>query len=453
MVGEESVAMAWADFPASTLARLKASRGEPEFADVTLACEGEGLVPAHRIVLSAGSSYFQSVLRKVGGQVGGQVVLFLRGVEAQELEAVLAFLYEGQARVERARLPTFLTLASQLGLTGFAGEQGEEQGEQVEEQVEEQQVQVEDTTVQTLSNNAHIKQEKDCNTDTKPKSSGKVWNFAQKLDEHTAKCNYCGEEIKSFKGDRMAVKMHLLDFHSSEPGVAESITIKSPAWKFFTKIDMLRAACNLCNKVFSVESHLGKHLNKCHGDNPEVMDAFASKKNLNKPKSTICEKRTQVKTSPVWGFITKESEESASCNLCNCVMGIKGGSTSTARKHLLSQHAENFGIIEAFENSRKRDEEIEQPKTVRYFHGRSPVWQFSERLGEERAKCKLCGKCFNLPGKSTKGIRNHFLKSHMDNTEVVEAFTAREDHIKSEEVELPDDFVYTDNGLEMVQTD
>merc|ERR1712204_16839 len=66
-----------------------------------------------------------------------------------------------------------------------------------------------------------------------------------------------------------------------------------------------------------------------------------------------------------------------------------------------SQHAEDLGVIEAFVNSRKKDEEIKQLKTVRYFHGRSPVWQFSERLGEERAKCKLCGKCFNLPGKST----------------------------------------------------
>ena len=72
MVVEGSVAMAWANYSSSTLARLSASRRSAEFADVTLACEGEGLVPAHRLVLAAGSSFFQTVLRKMGGQAGGQ---------------------------------------------------------------------------------------------------------------------------------------------------------------------------------------------------------------------------------------------------------------------------------------------------------------------------------------------------------------------------------------------
>ena len=42
----------------------------------------------------------------------------------------------------------------------------------------------------------------------------------------------------------------------------------------------------------------------------------------------------------------------------------------------------------------------------------SPVWEFAERFGNDRAKCKLCLKDFACPGSNTSNIRDHILNKH-----------------------------------------
>ena len=41
-----------------------------------------------------------------------------------------------------------------------------------------------------------------------------------------------------------------------------------------------------------------------------------------------------------------------------------------------------------------------------------PVWGFAERLGNDRAKCKLCLKDFACPVSNTSNIRDHILNKH-----------------------------------------
>ena len=59
--------------------------------------------PPHRLVLSACSDFFRTVLRGMGsGRIsssGQNPVLYLRGVTYTDLEAVLNFMYHGEANV------------------------------------------------------------------------------------------------------------------------------------------------------------------------------------------------------------------------------------------------------------------------------------------------------------------------------------------------------------------
>ena len=123
MKPKDVVQMSWSDFQKSTTGFMSESRVNSDFTDVTLACEdGEQLtqVPAHKIILAAGSAFFQSLLRRVGQS--SCPLIYLRGVEMVELETILSFLYTGEASVQKVRLEKFLAVANDLGIKGFRPE-------------------------------------------------------------------------------------------------------------------------------------------------------------------------------------------------------------------------------------------------------------------------------------------------------------------------------------------
>ena len=61
-----------------------------ELADVTLVCDDKRQFKAHKIVLSACSSVFKSI---VNGLPQNSSVIFLRGIQYQEMESIHEFMY------------------------------------------------------------------------------------------------------------------------------------------------------------------------------------------------------------------------------------------------------------------------------------------------------------------------------------------------------------------------
>ena len=67
MEAKDSVQMSWSDFQKATLNFLGKAQRSGDFSDVTLACDDGGeMVPAHKIVLSAGSSFFEAAFQRIG---------------------------------------------------------------------------------------------------------------------------------------------------------------------------------------------------------------------------------------------------------------------------------------------------------------------------------------------------------------------------------------------------
>ena len=117
MEKQEKIQLAYSEFRTSTSAYLSKIQVSHEFSDVTLACEDDILVPAHKVILSAGSSLFESFLSKFGSHP--HPLIYLRGVRKAHLENILSFLYTGEASVQKLQLDAFLTLARELGVRGF----------------------------------------------------------------------------------------------------------------------------------------------------------------------------------------------------------------------------------------------------------------------------------------------------------------------------------------------
>lgn len=86
------------------------------FVDVTLACEG-GSLRAHRVMLSACSSYFRRVLHEAGTK---SPVIIMRDVPRSEMDQILQFIYRGEIHVPEASLPSLLRTARLLEIRGLS---------------------------------------------------------------------------------------------------------------------------------------------------------------------------------------------------------------------------------------------------------------------------------------------------------------------------------------------
>ena len=87
---------------------------EKYFSDVTLLSEDLIAVEAHRMVLSAASPVLRNVLR-INPTVRTQ--LFLKGINHQQLDSVLKFIYQGEVQVPSREISSFLKAGRELEIT------------------------------------------------------------------------------------------------------------------------------------------------------------------------------------------------------------------------------------------------------------------------------------------------------------------------------------------------
>ena len=125
MMTSEKLQLNRKNFNKEILGALSLMRQDKDFTDVTLVCEDEVLVKAHRIILASASSFFKAALMRK--KVSKKRKLFLRGLTAVQVETALDFLYLGEVAVVEQEVASFIEVAQDLGLKGFErnGDEGE----------------------------------------------------------------------------------------------------------------------------------------------------------------------------------------------------------------------------------------------------------------------------------------------------------------------------------------
>ena len=116
MDASEKFCLTWNDFESNISASFKEMRKEEDFFDVTLACEDDSQLEAHKVVLSACSKFFQKILRKNKHQ---HPLLYLKGVKYSQLESILSFMYHGETSIGQNDLTAFLSVAEELQVKGL----------------------------------------------------------------------------------------------------------------------------------------------------------------------------------------------------------------------------------------------------------------------------------------------------------------------------------------------
>ena len=113
----EKFCLKWNDFQHNISASYNNLREDPDFSDVTLVCEDDQQIEAHRIILTACSPFLSAVLKRYNHS---HPIIYMRGVKAKDLVAIVDFIYYGETNINQEDLDGFLALAEELKLKGLA---------------------------------------------------------------------------------------------------------------------------------------------------------------------------------------------------------------------------------------------------------------------------------------------------------------------------------------------
>ena len=151
MQSSEKLFLKWNDFQENLTSAFQGLRNDQDFADVTLACEDGTQIETHKVILASSSPFFMEILKK---NKHPHPLIYMRGLKAEALVAMVDFLYYGEANVNQESLDVFLGLAEELKLKGLTGSSTESSMQEFSNQafVPEKNVEEKKPHVKTSSN-------------------------------------------------------------------------------------------------------------------------------------------------------------------------------------------------------------------------------------------------------------------------------------------------------------
>ena len=96
-------------------------RDKEDFCDVTLVGDDFKQVKAHKVILSSCSEYFDNVLKANKKQP--HPILCLEGLNFQDLQNVLDYIYNEELKIYQHDLDRFLAVAKRFRLEGLIGQE------------------------------------------------------------------------------------------------------------------------------------------------------------------------------------------------------------------------------------------------------------------------------------------------------------------------------------------
>ena len=115
-MNSEKCCLKWNDFQINMTSSIQTLKNNQELTDVTLVCEDNQRIEAHKVIVSSASNFFRSILTE---NDHSHPLIYMRGVQVRYLQYVLDFIYKGETNVLQGDLNNFLQLSKELELTGL----------------------------------------------------------------------------------------------------------------------------------------------------------------------------------------------------------------------------------------------------------------------------------------------------------------------------------------------
>ena len=197
-----------------------------ELTDVTLVCDDRSQFKAHKIVLSACSAVFKSIIIDLPQK---NSVIYLRGIQHEEMESILEYMYLGVATFYQERLNEFLNVAKNLEI--------KEISKDVE--FDDENVINEEAEIPDPDNETNIEAEPQTKTYTNSDKSKQLVDPTQiqKSSEGSFSCYQCESKF-TLKGNLLT---HIKSKHEG-----------------------LKYACNKCGHQAATQGNLTTHIKSKH---------------------------------------------------------------------------------------------------------------------------------------------------------------------------------------------
>ena len=245
----ELVSLHWDDFKDHVNEAFQNLIGDNDFADVTLACGDGQQIKAHKVILAASSPFFENLLKS---NAHPHPLIFMRGVEFDNLQAIVNWLYCGETSVYQENLESFLQVAEEIQITGLMAKSKEPDIKEEKAVMKNRKAKVikqrstsgksgndvkEENAVENISEGKHI----ETLVESFQELDEKIMSLMEKGDQYEKEniyyCNVCGQ-----RGMKYSLKDHIEAKH----------------------LEGISLPCNICEKVFKSRVSLRMHKSRTH---------------------------------------------------------------------------------------------------------------------------------------------------------------------------------------------
>ena len=112
-------------FPGTVSESFNNLRKDQDLCDVTLVCEDNQQIKAHKVVLSSSSFLLKNVLKTV---THTHPLLYFWDVKERDLHKIVDFIYTGQVEIYQSDLDEFLKISAKLEIQGIADNKVDKEG-------------------------------------------------------------------------------------------------------------------------------------------------------------------------------------------------------------------------------------------------------------------------------------------------------------------------------------
>jgi len=252
--------------------------------DVTLVTDDGQHIQAHKIILSAGSNFFNDIFMKSNHS---NMLVYLKGISSDKLEPVIDFIYKGEAFIPREQLKAFIEIGEELKVRGLEGEGvGQNENENLSNHIESQDGceskdfeaenigLSEDTDAKIEDTNARI-------DDTDIKIDEGILRSSSdprlQLNEIIEKDEDKDADAKINEGilklETLDLRLQLNEIIEKDEGVwrckkcGKTAAKKQNLEKHAERhVEGMVHACHLCSKTFTTSSCLRMHITRIHSE-------------------------------------------------------------------------------------------------------------------------------------------------------------------------------------------
>ena len=245
------------------------------YSDVTLVCDEQQQFKAHQFILSSSSSIFENIFGN-NNLSNQSPFIYLRGINHQELKAIIQYIYLGETKIDIERLNEFLKVAKDLNIKDIGD------------------------TIDTMNKSSGAKDQniKDIEDtiDAMNKSSGEALESSSKINEEFTASTLNENNIMDDRG------LFLDNFEEEKENTDTSEQIISNNIESLLKVERnkiktaapstkLEWICKICNNVLKSKEGLSYHLNAIHDE----MKYPCSKCDYQGPTKNILKRHINIK--------------------------------------------------------------------------------------------------------------------------------------------------------------